>query len=124
MDIVGMIFRWVHVASVAVLIGGTFYASFIAKSVAASFRPVVWTTIAAILGSGVYNLLTKESLPSGYHMVFGIKMLLVLHIFAVGLMATTPAFEDAKRVRMMKGTAISGLVVILLSAYLRATGLV
>ncbi len=124
MDIVGMILRWAHVASVVVLIGGTFYASFIAKSVATSFRPVAWTAIAAILASGLYNLLTKESLPPGYHMVFGIKMLLVLHIFAVGLMAATPAFEDAKRVRMMKGTAISGMVVILLSACLRGLGLV
>jgi hypothetical protein len=119
MEIAAILSRWIHIASVVILIGGVFYASFLARSIVASFRPVIWTTTVAILVSGLYNLMIKEGLPPGYHMYFGIKMLLVLHIFGVGLMATTRVFEEPKRVRLMKGVAISGLVVALISAFLR-----
>ena len=118
-SIPGVVVRWLHIASVTILIGGTFYARFVAGSLSARFRPWIWGAMATILGSGGYNLFTKEALPAGYHMVFGIKMLLVLHVFAVSLMITTPAFEDAKRLRMMTGVALSGLAVVLVSAYLR-----
>ena len=114
-----VLFRWIHVASVVILLGGIFYARFFAGGLAPCFRPWIWTTTVTILGSGLYNLLTKENLPPGYHMWFGIKMLLVLHIFGVGLMMTTKAFDDAKRSRMMTGVVISGSIVLLLSSYLR-----
>jgi hypothetical protein len=114
-----VLFRWLHTASVVILIGGIFYARFFAGSFAPRFRPWIWITTVAILGSGLYNLLTKEAIPPAYHMWFGIKMLLVLHIFVVGLLITTRAIDDTKRLRMMSGIAASGFVVVMLSAYLR-----
>ncbi len=123
MDILGVAIRWLHVTSFTVLIGGLFYATFFARSVAASFRPVLWLALATVTGSGLYNLLTKESLPDGYHMVFGIKMLFVLHILVVGILASTNAVDDTKRVRLLKGVALSGLFAILISAYLRGMGM-
>ena len=117
--VLGVLFRWVHLASVAILIGGVIYARFFAGSFAPRFRPWIWTATLTILGSGLYNLLTKGSFPPGYHMWFGIKMLLVLHVFVVGLLITSNAIEDAKRLRMMTGIAASGVVVMLISAYLR-----
>lgn len=113
-----VLIRWLHITSVVILIGGIFYARFAAGAYAERFRKWIWLTVPAILGSGLYNLLTKGDLPSRYHMVFGIKMLLVLHIFAVAILMTTRAAEE-KRVKLMTGVAISGLVVLLLSSYLR-----
>ncbi len=121
--VLAVILRWVHITSVVTLLGGILYARFIAGSLAPRFRPWIFGAMAALIGSGLYNLLTKESLPAGYHMWFGIKMLLVLHVFAVGLMISTPAVDDKKRLRMMTGIAFSGLAILLLSAWLRALSL-
>jgi hypothetical protein len=52
-------------------------------------------------------------------MWFGIKMLLVLHIFATAIMITIPANNEGKRARRMTGMVYSGLIVFLISAYLR-----
>ena len=76
--------------------------------------------LAAILGlivSGTYNLLTNQGHSPKYHMVFGVKILLVLHVFAVALLITQP--KNPKRARMMTGTVISGLIILAISAYLR-----
>ena len=114
-----VLFRWLHIASIVILLGGISYARFFAGSFAPRFRPWIWITTVTILCSGLYNLLTKEGIPPAYHMWFGIKMLLVLHIFVVGLLITTKAIDDTKRLRMMGGIAASGFVVVLVSAYLR-----
>ena len=42
--------------------------------------------------------------------MFGIKILLVLHVFAVALLITQP--KNPKRARMMTGTLISGLIIL------------
>ncbi|MCP5113350.1 MAG: hypothetical protein GY953_21160 [bacterium] len=117
--ILSVILRWVHITSVVTLLGGVIYARFFAGSLAPRFRGPLIGAMAGLIGSGLYTLLTKESLPPGYHMWFGIKMLLVLHIFGVGLMITTPVLDDAKKLRMMTGIALSGLTVLLISSWLR-----
>lgn len=117
--VVGVLLRWLHVVSVTILLGGIFYARFAAGGLAPRFRPWMWGTTAALLGSGLYNLLTKSDLPPTYHMVFGVKMLLVLHIFVVGLVLTVKPGDDPKTPRLMTGVVWSGLAVLALSAYLR-----
>ena len=117
--VLGVLFRWIHITSVVILVGGVFHAGFIARSFAARFRPWLWISMAAILGSGLYNLLTKHDLPPGYHMWFGIKMLLVLHIFVAGALLAARPVDEAKRLRWMGGVAFSGLAVLLISAWLR-----
>jgi uncharacterized membrane protein len=113
-----VLIRWLHITSVVVLIGGIFYARVAGAGYTERFRGWIWAAVPVLIGSGVYNLLTKGDLPVRYHMVFGIKMLLVLHIVAVALIMTTRAAEE-KRTKLMGGVVATGLLVLLLSSYLR-----
>jgi hypothetical protein len=130
---VGM--RWIHISSVVTMIGGFIYARYVlAPALAAvaesdrraigqraveNFRPLLYTVLVAVLGSGLYNYLTKPSYPPQYHMWIGIKFLFVLHIFAVSVLYTLPKADETKRNRWLKGMIFSGLLVIGISARLR-----
>jgi uncharacterized membrane protein len=127
--------RWIHVASVVTLIGGFIYARFVLAPALASvpasegetvggaavrsFRPLLYTVLATVLGSGIYNYATKASYPPGYQMWFGIKMLLVLHIAASAILYSVRESGAARRNRTALGIVISGLTVIAISGYLR-----
>lgn len=132
-DVINVVMRWLHIASVVTLIGGMLYASAImaaaagalaadaaqtlAEKAAARFRPLVWTTIAALVVSGVYNVVTTPGHSGRYKLLLVIKLLLVLHVFAAAALAVRP--NNPRRFRQMKGAFISGLVIIAISAYLR-----
>jgi uncharacterized membrane protein len=136
MDPVAVLLRWTHIASTTFVLGGALYARFIlmpamggmnesertklGDRVAGALRPWMLGAVAAILGSGLINLLRKENLPPGYHMIFGIKALLALHVIGVAVMLGKPGIADAKRSRWLTGIVISGLIILALSAYLRA----
>lgn len=127
--------RWVHIASAVTLIGGFLYARFvlapalasvpaaqgdaIGAAAARSFRPLLYTVLITVIGSGIYNFATKASYPPGYQIWFGIKMLFVLHIAAAAILYSVRLSSQAKRDRTALGIAISGLIVIAISAYLR-----
>lgn len=121
--VLGELMRWLHISSVVVLLGGVFYArlAYVGGGSALSprFRPVIWVALVTLIGSGFYNFLTKSSYPPHYHMWFGIKMLLALHIIAALLLLTREGATDAKRLRSMTGIIISGAVVVAISAWLR-----
>lgn len=104
--------RWLHIASVIVLLGGIFYAR-LAGGLDPRFKPVAYTSIGGILASGIYNFLSKSSFPPHYQLWFGIKMLLVLHIFAAVIL------YRKEKLRTLTGVAISGAAVVAISAYLR-----
>jgi hypothetical protein len=134
--IVAFLARYVHIASAITLMGGMFFAAIawlpglratgvansqsIGDAIAARFRP--WL-VAAILGltiSGFYNYyrhIEHHDVPKLYHMVFGIKFLLALHVFAASYLALNPG--NMKRARMITGVVISGLLIIGLSGVLR-----
>jgi len=132
-DILAVIMRWLHVSSVAALIGGAIFAKFVAgratstvsvdsreklwEDMAAHFKPVVYAAVAALTVSGLYNIIAHPGHSVTYHVLLGIKLLLVLHVFAVMLLAVQP--NNKRRLRMITGAAISGLVIIAISAYLR-----
>jgi len=134
-DALLILMRWLHISSVVVLIGGVIYGRLVLAPalapladqarketwdrIAAAFRGWIMAAVAGLLASGLYNLLQKTNPPAGYHMVFGIKMLLALHVFAVGFLLGKPGVEEAKRTRWMTGILFSGLAVITISAYLR-----
>lgn len=136
MDLIALLSRWTHITSMAFLIGGAIYARFIVgpaldrlgpaekagvhDRIAAILRPIILGAIAALILSGLYNLLHKKSIPAGYHMVFGIKMLLALHIIAVGVLLGRTGVDPAKRDRWTFGIVITGLIILMLSAYLRS----
>jgi uncharacterized membrane protein len=87
------------------------------NAIAASLRPLALSAMAGLLISGLYNFLNKTGLTPAYHAVIGVKFLLVLHVFAVTYIATKP--DNPKRVRQLTGVAVSGVVIVLLSAVLR-----
>ena len=131
----GVLMRWIHIASVVTLIGGFIYARFVLAPALAShpaaereslgsktvdaFRPWLIAVIATTLGSGVYNYATKTAYPPTYHIWMGIKLLLVLHIYASAILYAVRASDQAKRNRTSLSIVISGLIVIGIADYLR-----
>jgi len=132
-DALSTIMRWLHIASITILIGGMLFGGMnlqaragmltpeleqaVSERIAARFRIRVYLTIAALIISGTYNLLITPGHSTRYLILFGVKLLLVLHVFAVAILAVRP--NVVRRARMMYGAGISGLIVILISAYLR-----
>ena len=125
--------RWFHIAAVALLVGGLLYgrqalaaisdslasdsAETVADNVFSRFRPRVLAAIVLLLISGLYNYFFSTVHHSNtYLILFAIKILLVLHIFAAALGATRP--HHPRRARVLAGAGLSGLIVIFLSNYL------
>jgi hypothetical protein len=104
--------RWLHLASVVVLLGGIFYARVVVGDLAAGFKPVAYAAIGGILVSGLYIFLSKGPVSSNYQMWFGIKMLLALHVFAVVLL-----YRGKKRI--LTGAVITGGLIVAIAGYLR-----
>ena len=131
----GILMRWIHITSVITAIGGLLYAGLViapalsslpaetrpefAGAVNNRFRPLLRLAIVMLIVSGIYNLVTKANLPPGYHMWFGIKMLLALHVIAVSFLLSSSSVTQERRTRMTTGVVISAGVIVLLSAYLR-----
>ena len=138
-EVVGILMRWAHIASAAVLIGGLVYARLVVAPVLPEsspeeraealdglgkrFRPLVYAAIGGLIVSGLYNFLTHPGHTPYYHAWFGVKVLLALHVFAAATLAVrssrAPNEEEARRLRRMTGAIISGMLVILIGAYLR-----
>lgn len=132
-ETLGICMRWLHIASVATLVGGLLYgwlvlipaAAVLAvdarkvffEKTAALYRPLVFGAIGSLLVSGAYNLITNPGHHARYYILLSIKLLLVAHVFAVGVVLVTKNPEH--RGRLFAGSAISGLLIILISAYLR-----
>jgi hypothetical protein len=104
--------RWVHIASVIVLLGGMFYARVVVGDLAPGFKPGAYWAIGGILASGIYNFLSKNSVPPNYQVWLGIKVLLALHVFAVAIL-----YRGKKR--SLTGIVISGGLILAISEYLR-----
>ena len=134
-EALGIFMRWLHIASVATLVGGMVYGWLVlvpasavleadarqalVRRTAALYRPLVFGAIAALLVSGGYNLTANPHHHVRYYILFSIKLLLAAHVFAVGLVLVTKNPEH--RGRLLAGSAVSGLIIILISAYLRRT---
>ena len=134
MDVISVIFRFLHIFSAVVLVGGAFAWLFafipgltaissetrakVENTAAVAWRPVILSSIFGLLVSGTWNYLHKTNLPPAWHAVFGVKFLLALHVFAVTLIATKPG--NANRARQLTGVAISGTIIVILSAVLRS----
>jgi hypothetical protein len=104
--------RWLHIVSVIVLLGEVFYARVVVGELAPRFKPVAYGAIGGILVSGIYNFLSKGAVSTNYQVWFGIKMLLVLHVFA-----TTILYRGKQR--LLTGIVIAGAVIVAISGYLR-----
>jgi putative copper export protein len=125
--------RWLHISSMATLIGGILYGRLVmvpaiaalapdaretlADRAAALYRPFVIAAVFGLLISGVYNLLSNPGHSTRYHILLGVKLLLVMHVFAAAFLLVRP--HNPRRARMMTGIVISGLVIVFISAWLR-----
>ena len=134
-EALGILMRWLHIASVATLVGGMLYGWLVlvpatgvlaaearkalVDKTAALYRPLVFGAIAALLVSGGYNLATNPGNNARYYILLVIKLMLVAHVFAVGIVLVTKNPEH--RGRLFAGAGVSGLLIILISAYLRRT---
>jgi len=132
-DAINVLMRWLHISSVVVSIGGILYARLIVApsiaslpaeqqetlgvAMAARYRGLLYLTMLFLLASGTYNIFMNLGRGPLYHALLGIKLLLVLHVFAVGFLIVKP--RNPKRARMMTGIVISGVIIIAISAVLR-----
>ena len=134
-----VLFRFVHISSVVALLGGVVYARQVlvptlnslpeeirveaATRSQARYKTTVFTLLVLIVGSGLYNLLGGPKHSYAYQLWFGIKMLLVAHIAAAATLWAMSPHGDieiaGKSKHRLLSIAISGLVVVLISAYLR-----
>jgi hypothetical protein len=144
MDFLGflsLVSRFLHIGSVAGLVGGVLYARLAATPVLNAlppaerasaaqdaqrrFRNVLFTLLVLVVASGLYNGFgpTAPHHTSQWHMWFGIKMLFVLHILAASILWAVSPYGDVavqgNGKRRLIGLVISGFITILIGDYLR-----
>jgi uncharacterized membrane protein len=115
--LLGLVFRWLHILAAITAVGGTVFARLVVfpaldpvpseqraalhAAMRVRWSKIVAAAIAFLLASGLYNFMTLVSeyqLPRWYHMVFGIKFLAALTIFAIAsLLVGKSAAGDAVR---------------------------
>jgi putative copper export protein len=124
-NVLNIAMRWLHISSMTVLVGGMVFLWIGSRETDSAawdrtvrtYRRLFLAAALAVLISGTYNFLRKSGLTPAYHAVIGIKFLLVLHVLAAGFFATrTP---NPKRRRQAAGAAITGFVILALSALLK-----
>jgi hypothetical protein len=133
--------RFLHIASVAGLVGGVLYARLAlvpslalfpereriqaGREAQAKFRSVLFVMLILAVASGLYNFLGPSAPHHGkqWQIWFGIKMLAVLHFLAVSIVWATSPYGDvpteAKSKRRLTSLVISGFIAILIADYLR-----
>lgn len=81
---------------------------------------MLFTLLTLIVLSGLYNFLVAAPKHTNtWQIWFGIKMLLVLHVLATAILWAISPYVPAKSDRRLLGIAISGFVIVFISAYLR-----
>ncbi len=130
LEVLGVLLRWVHITSAAVLVGGVAYARLVEapvlraladderkeawQALTARYGPLVYASIAGLLVSGVYRLLAHPGHTAYYHLWFGIKMLAALHIFAASALMVRRPMKEGR----LDSILISGALAILIADYL------
>lgn len=133
--------QWVHLSAAVIGVGGIAFLHIILlpsvktlspeqrdlvlRAVMGKFRWASWSVIVLLLASGVYNVrqFYWEVAWGRSWMVLTAKILLALALFSISLALTLP-FKSLDRFRARRQMWLSialtlGMVVILLSAYLR-----
>jgi putative copper export protein len=132
-DVFGVLMQWLHISSMATLVGGLIYARLamtpackplapdgrdaVGERAAAAFRPLAYAAITGLLVSGIYKVFVSPGHSTRYHILLGVKLLLAAHVFVTAVLLVQPKRE--RRPRLMAGAFLSGLIVILIAAYLR-----
>src|SRR5579862_6714563 len=133
MPALAILMRFLHTISAITLLGGVLAWRFgaipsheplaaetrtkVSDAMASAWRPFVWLATGGLLLSGIYNFLHKTGLTPVYHAIFGVKVLLALHVFAAAILAARP--DNPRRSRQLTGAVVSGIIIVILSAILR-----
>jgi hypothetical protein len=137
-----ILFRYLHISAVILFLGGVVYARQVLSPILSGlpedlrmqaaagaqlrYRATLYTLLGLIVVSGFYNFLSYDGPKHGqtYQIWFGIKILLVAHILTSAILWATSPYGDVtvggKSKRRLAGIGISGLIVVLISAYLRS----
>ena len=134
--------QWIHITAAVVGVGGVVFIRLIllpilraadpdtAKNlqprINARFVPVLWSCLALLLITGLYNIGVVaergfDNLPPGYLHTLATKLVLVLILIFSAAVATFPMFErfKSKRPALLLLNVVLGLAILLLSAFLR-----
>ncbi len=135
-----VLMQWLHLLGAVVAVGGAFFfrlvllpslsflpneqRSALIARLAPRFRVAIWLAIAVLIFSGVFNLLESSHLAQPvYRGVLAVKIVLAFVLFSIALTATLPlpslARIQQKRPALLATNVVLGIVIILLSAYLR-----
>ncbi len=142
-DALSLVCRWVHILSVAVVVGGAIVMRFAVMPTAraalptgahqdlrqrllARWRKLVHVGIALLIITGGYNFyvaIVHEVPPMPYHAVFGVKFLIALAVFflAIALTGRSPGFQSlrAQSEKWMNVQIALAVVIIVLSGLLK-----
>ena len=144
MEFLGLLMRWTHILTAIVAVGGSFFMRAVLMPVAgrvlenevhdrlrgelmARWKKIVHACVALFLLSGFYNFfMTLRVLPEGtssFHMLFGIKFLLALAVFALAIGLTSDkawaAGLRAKRPFYLSILLAMMAAIVMISGYLR-----
>lgn len=137
-----LISRFIHIASAILFLGAVAYARQVlvpvlnsvpeanrpaaASAAQAKFRGTLFVLLVLIVCSGLYNFFsyTGPKHTTTYQAWFGVKMLLVAHVLATAILWATSPFGDvhvgSKAKHRLVSVTISGLIIVLISSYLRS----
>jgi uncharacterized membrane protein len=135
-DLLGLLFRWLHILAGMTAVGGTIFARFVVlpahagltqqarESLHAEMRrrwsKIVMAAIGFLLVSGLYNFMQinqnyRELLPKYYQILFGIKFLLAMVVFAIAsLLAGRTALADKLRTKARFWMSLNILLAVLI----------
>lgn len=146
MEILPLVFRWLHIGPAIVLVGGTAFMLFVllpaAKEIADEehlklraavlkrWKRFVHAGIALFLISGFYNYIVVQApLHKGdglYHALMGIKMLMAIGVFALAeIMVGRSKLAEQLRQNSSRFLAINltlAVAILLLSGFLKTRG--
>ncbi len=140
MEWLSLLMRWLHILSVAIVIGSTAFLRLVLQpglaNVSEESRRIflqgiktrltilLHSAVAGVLVSGLYNThLAWQTSLSPYPMIYAVKVLLALIVLAVAILAFARRSRESDppslRTRWLTLGLSLGLVVMALSAYLR-----
>jgi hypothetical protein len=127
--------RFLHIASMAILIGSAVHTcltltaattlfqrlgrSDICANFVAPSRPWVGLAIVGLVVSGIFQILAKPPLPEGYISLLTAKLALATLVFGATVSLCRGSLSERKRRQLLTGIVAGGLVITLISAYLR-----
>ncbi|GAB4404947.1 MAG: hypothetical protein OHK0021_17170 [Bryobacter sp.] len=119
--ILDTLLRWLHIFVGIVMVGGAVGGRYLGTPpVAALSRNAVFIGATAIVTTGLISMVRMIStVPKGWHMWFGIKFLLALHVLTMIFLMTNPNATDEKRKKWQLSALLGTIAVTAVASYLR-----